>query len=353
MSRKGAAFTLIELLVVLVIIGVIIAIVLPALGIVRTISRKSATDGMLRQITNAVGAFQNDHKRLPGYFNARDMAHPENADPSGATGGFSAMQNLMLELAGFQQVPSGGVLIGPRATAQVMAEPNSIGVGGEGLKAYWVPDRRHLTPQNETSGQQVGTGPNMAWPSVVDEWQNPILAWAKDETAVGQAKNLQQFAKIQLSSPQDAPAQFYWAPNAAFLQATAFGKRATNQAADSAIGLNATNQDRSLAGMLGNPNDPCKSANPPDPVLGIYSVPGSPRAPFMVQSAGADGVFVGKNDRGYKPFSALGFIDYRLTFAPDVNTPPSATNQWTDKNDKPTNRDVMTPFDDVLVHGGN
>ena len=343
MSRRGAAFTLVELLVVLIIIGILIAIVLPALGLARDAARKAATNAMLRQITNAVGSFQNQERRMPGYFTAKDMADQQNQ-----TNGFDAMKNVMLDLAGSQ---TGNTMIGPTATAQLGVDPGSFGSPGAGNnKQYWVPDGKHVAGQTD-AGQQVGTPANVAWPSVIDEWRNPIIAWVEDDTAKGNVKTVAEFAAVDSSQP--APSHFYWTSNAAFLGATAFGKRAVDQTTGSALGAGETpaNRVNSLTGALGNPNNPYK--DPANTTGMAFPVPGGARAPFMLHSAGRDGLFLGKTDRGFKQFGASGYVDYRLSFAPDVNQPISSTNQWTDKNDRGTNHDVIDRFDDLLVHGGN
>ncbi|MEL7485492.1 MAG: prepilin-type N-terminal cleavage/methylation domain-containing protein, partial [Planctomycetota bacterium] len=86
------AFSLIELLVVITIIAIVIAITVPAIGAARDLARGTATQSQIQALATAVGSFQTDNERVPGYFNAAQMS--DNDD------GFTSMQNVILDLAG-------------------------------------------------------------------------------------------------------------------------------------------------------------------------------------------------------------------------------------------------------------
>jgi prepilin-type N-terminal cleavage/methylation domain-containing protein len=363
MSRESCAhfgrraFTLIELMVVLLIIAVIIAIVLPALGGIRSKARATTTQQQLVGITTAAGVFFNDNRRQPGHFTARDMGHSDNA-----LRGLSAMQNVMFDLAGgivaegnVPQPMTGDIQVGPgTAPAQmVWVRPDLLGTASAGSKSYYTPDAKHWVAQ-DSAGQMAGAPEHGQLPSVVDDFRNPILAWVQDETAVGQVTQATDFAKAQIANNNDRSARFYWQSNSAFLGATALGARATDQtgADGSIIGANGssapTNAAESLCGLLGSPAYPYR-----DPAGGSTApaIPLAPRGAFMVHSAGPDGIFMGRKDRGAKQFdlATAPYINYQINFVNKANgNETTAADIYTDKDGKREIIDIVKRFDDIL-----
>src|SRR6185436_5871931 len=82
MSRYKTGFTLIELLVVIAIIGMLVAILLPAVQAAREAGRRTVCLNNIRQVTLGCANFESSHQRYPGYQETLLPTDPANARPA-------------------------------------------------------------------------------------------------------------------------------------------------------------------------------------------------------------------------------------------------------------------------------
>ena len=299
-NQRG--FSLIELLVVIFIIIVIVAITIPALGIARKAARKHETQALLNKLGTAVVQFEGDNKRTPGYFSAREMGNPENAN----TRGFSGMQNLLLDLSGGVVDPATPVT-GTVVDVGPLPGPNTvkinhalIGVATATSKTYFAPSRKAFVTQDGTQGSRFGVIEHQ-FPELVDAFGTPILAWVQDPTAVQPIASVDDFVQVHAGLPAaPTPARFYLGSNSAFLTAGPLvGKRGVDQGDRSMLGTVEwadTHAPQSLTGLVGNPNSPLNIADTNVQMDAI--LPSAPRGSVVFHSAGEDGAFLPRDSGG-------------------------------------------------------
>lgn len=362
-------FSIIELLVVILIIGVIIALVVPALGGVRDTAKKTETESLCTQLSQAMNQFQTDQKRLPGYFTPAQMGQTSNL-----TRGMSATENIMLDLMGSKvstTAQSGWLEVGP---SDVTA--NNIYVDPDGLtgaKSYFTVSAKYYTAQTTDSAataRQAGlpghTGPASnrvnQLPDLVDAFGAPILVWVQDDAATGNVDpaglNGPRFVS-EAYEPRRANsrAKFYWASNAAFLQAKALGKKSVDMTATGAARQSFLSRSSggkhvgSLGAYLGSTTNPGPNGQGPSnwtstSVVASDMFPTTGRGSFVIHSAGQDGIYMGlratKGSRGAAYATGaddMAEIVYGNLFKDAANAP------------RATAVDIRNEFDDFLSVG--
>ncbi len=320
-TNAGRGFSIVELLVVIFIIGLVLSILVPAIGGVRQTAKRASTNAMMKDLATGANMFATDRKgQTPGYFPPAMMGSADN----GNTRGFSGMQNVLLDLAGGvaqnQALDAGNgsacdvvggpavIEVGPNTDATLNVRVNLGAIGaptkdlakGTVVNAYYNPDRNALVRQC-TPSQRNNGAPNehLAMPELVDSWGNPVLAWSRDERATS------TFAAIDST----APAKFYWASNGGILRAQTLGRGgrdhstassslysmigggAATSSAPSVVG--GAGRSGAMAAVLGNQAFPLPKTNPGDP-----DFPAQSRGALVFHSAGQDGWFLGSEDRG-------------------------------------------------------
>lgn len=314
------AFTLLEMLVVMAILVIVISIVIPTLGTVRTAARRSATQSLMASLGTASNAFKLDNNRAPGYFSPRDMGNANNP-------GLSGMNNVLIDLAGAIDAsgstangngdacdPVAGITVvkvGPISGEEISIDTTRVGSGDKktGGGGYFRADAKTLVRQCQNNQKKAGT-PNQyrALPDLVDAWGTPILAWSEDSLPAGTTT----FASEDASSP----AHFYRQSNAVFLQATSLGKMAIDQTdpgLGSLLGSSSTNpasRTTTLTALLGNPAF--------SEGTGANAMPTASRSALVFHSAGANGTYLGKTERAAKAAGGSA-IQYRPNADPFEN----------------------------------
>lgn len=307
-NRAGTrAFSLIEMMVVLGILVLVLAIVIPAVNAARTSARKAATLQTLTSVSQASSQFVIDKRRLPGYFALKDLAD------NGANRGFTSMDSVLLDLAGAistQNVNNGNgqacdlaagprvVDVGPLTTSQVRVDLLGYGstkqIAGVTVAGYLKLDERTFKRQCIQNSKRVTASAaeaNLALPSLVDYFGQPVLAWQQDTVAPN---------AVFASEDYSTRARFYRRANRGFLNATALGDFGESQTdldkgsllAESSSTVNSvSNRALTMEAIFGNPASP-DSTTP--------TKAADARAALLFHSAGKDGVYLGKKDRGGK-----------------------------------------------------
>ena len=388
-SRGLAGFSLVEMLLVIAIIGVLLALLLPALSDARNSALQIRTTAMCTDLTNAAQRFGNDNAgRNPGYFTERQMGSSSNWDSGGTPlVGMSAMENAMLELGGTGVVlgrendpdvvglidPDRGIIaIGPASDANVRVVVNINKIGAAG--AYFTPDTKFFRAQfhgqpnqaQAANNQILGDGQELM-PDVLDAWGRPMLVWAQDPMARGEIlvePNADEMAVYEQFAQVDSDAGaawFYLASNAAFLEARGFDDGNINMAADlvanpdlgrtSTIGGGVDDAERihTLATALASPGsfivDPALPGIETATFEDIF--PSRPRGRFIVHSAGRDGLFLSSADAGWRSNAHTDGTEFHLDFGNNFIT--QSNTRITDRSGAASSIDMMDDFDDIFV----
>ncbi len=159
-SRRG--FTLVELLVVIAIIGVLVALLLPAVQAAREAGRRSHCHNNLRQLGIAVHLFEETYRKLPPYFGT----FPEKGPNAVEGGWFVHLLPFIEQQSIIDAIISNGGGIGQTRTLVQPASDNYV-------PAHQIfPEDGHWETVPETGGSgtdhqghtySLTTPPNRIW----------------------------------------------------------------------------------------------------------------------------------------------------------------------------------------------
>lgn len=350
-ARRGG-FTLVELLVVLIIIGTIMSLLLPSLASTRTSSKKITSLSLMNNLSQATSQFITDKQTAPGFFSAADMGSPLNWNGTSGSG-LAAMQNVMIDLAGgvTTQTDDGvNILkVGPannntvNINLQQIGAPSSDASGGVS-RGYFNPDKAYFQTVKTTPAPTQALN-NALLPVLIDSFGQPILAWSQDER--GQA--VVQWAAMDSTTI----ARYYWASNGVYLSSTSLARAQKIQAwggqdnfnlpcsmlgAGGAQSFSKDAIQSTIMAITGHPAFPSTSGQT---LLGgefaqsTYPLPAAARGAVVYHSAGANGLYVGSNERG-----GIGAIA-------DNGPKPIKGVKYNGSSDP------MIDFDDIVIAAGN
>lgn len=286
----SSGFSLVELMVVIGIIAIVLTMTVPVLSGARQSARRAQTAALVNTVSTAIHQFRNDNRRMPGVFSQEELASPSN------TGGFSQMENAILDLAGgvdptadvsadhvFELSLDGRIV---RVNTRQISSAHGPGYLPLPFKGYGslVPQANGLAVARPGVDQVIdlmrGTVGNVEMPDILDAWGRPIMLWMQNEYAGESPSFSRLYSRIDES---DSSARFYWATNRGYLEAPAQLQR-------SAIGgaILDVKRRRSFEALLGDPASPDHTSGG----VGSHRIPLGPRGDFVLHGSGRDGIFL-------------------------------------------------------------